>query len=121
MSRRSEMEAAQVAGARFSTRLGEALRDTGLTALVALGVFLPLVGFQTVTNIRDALALTTRWPLLFALVASITAARARRFALAAAGLANRSELSAQLVYPVRGRLRDRLSDARRARGGIWRL
>jgi branched-chain amino acid transport system permease protein len=69
------MEAAQVAGARFSTRLGEALRDTGLTALVALGVFLPLVGFQTVTNIRDALALTTRWPLLFALVGSIAAAR----------------------------------------------
>jgi branched-chain amino acid transport system permease protein len=69
------MEAAQVAGARFSTRLGEALRDTGLTALVALGVFLPLVGFQTVTNIRDALTLTTRWPLLFALVGSIVAAR----------------------------------------------
>jgi branched-chain amino acid transport system permease protein len=69
------MEAAQVAGARFSTRLGEALRDTGLTALVALGVFLPLVGFQTVTNIRDALTLTTRWPLLAALVGSIAAAR----------------------------------------------
>jgi branched-chain amino acid transport system permease protein len=55
--------------------LGEALRDTGLTALVALGVFLPLVGFQTVTNIRDALTLTTRWPLLFAWVGSIAAAR----------------------------------------------
>jgi branched-chain amino acid transport system permease protein len=69
------MEAAQVAGARLSTRLVEALRDTGLTALVALGVFLPLTGFQTVTNIRDALTLTTRWPLLFALVGSIAAAR----------------------------------------------
>jgi len=65
----------QLAGATIHTRLAEALRDTALTALVALGVFLPLVGFQTVTDIRDVLILTTRWPLLFALVGSIAAAR----------------------------------------------
>src|SRR5690348_7297019 len=79
MWRRSEMGAGQVtaqaAGASLGTRLGGALRDTGLTALVAFGVFLPLVGFQTVTDIRDALILTTRWPLLFALVGSIAAIR----------------------------------------------
>ena len=50
-----------------------ALRDATFTGLVALGLFLPLVGFQTVTNIRDELTLTTRWPLLFAF-AAITAA-----------------------------------------------
>src|SRR6516164_7416750 len=75
MSRRSEMGAAQVAGASFRTRLGEGLRDTGLTALVALGVFLPLVGFETITDINNVLILTTRWPLLFALVGSVAAIR----------------------------------------------
>ena len=69
------MGAAQVAGASFRTRLGEGLRDTGLTALVALGVFLPLVGFETITDINNVLILTTRWPLLFALVGSVAAVR----------------------------------------------
>ena len=69
------MGAAQVAGASFRTRLGEGLRDTGLTALVALGVFLPLVGFETITDINNVLILTTRWPLLFALVGSVAAIR----------------------------------------------
>ncbi|MGC1233284.1 MAG: high-affinity branched-chain amino acid ABC transporter permease LivM [Xanthobacteraceae bacterium] len=65
----------QFAGANIRTRLGVALRDSGLTALVAFGVFLPLVGFQTVTDISNVLILTTRWPLLFALVGSIAALR----------------------------------------------
>jgi len=65
----------QFAGANIRTRLGEALRDSGLTALVAFGVFLPLVGFLTVTDISNVLILTTRWPLLFALVGSIAALR----------------------------------------------
>ncbi|MGE5367158.1 MAG: high-affinity branched-chain amino acid ABC transporter permease LivM [Betaproteobacteria bacterium] len=65
----------QFAGANIRTRLGEALRDTALTALVALGVFLPLVGLQTITDIRDVLIVTTRWPLLFTLVGSIAAVR----------------------------------------------
>ena len=71
----SAQAAARAAGPRFGTRLGKALRDTGLTALVAFGVFLPLVGFQTVTDIRDVLILTTRWPLLFTLIGSIAAVR----------------------------------------------
>jgi branched-chain amino acid transport system permease protein len=65
----------QFAGANIRARLGEALRDTGLTALIALGVFLPLVGFETVTDINNVLILATRWPLLFALVGSIAAVR----------------------------------------------
>jgi branched-chain amino acid transport system permease protein len=67
------MAGMQPAGATLRVRLAEALRDTGLTALIAFGVFLPLIGFQTVTDIRDVLILTTRWPLLFALVGSIAA------------------------------------------------
>src|ERR1700745_2723755 len=65
----------QFAGANIRARLGGALRDTGLTALIALGVFLPLVGFQTITDINNVLILTTRWPLLFALVGGIAAVR----------------------------------------------
>src|SRR5215472_2948476 len=67
------MGGAQPAAASFAARLPQALRDAGLTALIALGVFVPLVGFQTVTNIRDALTLTTRWPLLLSLVGAIAA------------------------------------------------
>jgi branched-chain amino acid transport system permease protein len=52
-----------------------ALRDAAFTGLVAFGLFLPLIGFQTVTNIRDELVLATRWPLLFAFVAITAAGR----------------------------------------------
>jgi len=45
-----------------------ALRDAAFTGLVSFGLFLPLIGFETVTNIRDELILTTRWPLLAAFV-----------------------------------------------------
>jgi branched-chain amino acid transport system permease protein len=45
-----------------------ALRDAALTGLIAFGLFLPLIGFETVTNINDQLILRTRWPLLAAFV-----------------------------------------------------
>ena len=48
--------------------LTRALRDAGVTALVAFGLFLPLIGLQTVTNFRNDLILITRWPLLLATV-----------------------------------------------------
>jgi branched-chain amino acid transport system permease protein len=47
--------------------LSLALRDAVITALLAFGLLLPLIGFQTVTDIRNELILATRWPLLFAL------------------------------------------------------
>ena len=65
----------ELADANIGTRFSQALRDTALTALIALGLFLPLVGFQTTTDIRDVLIVTTRWPLLLALVGSIAAVR----------------------------------------------
>jgi branched-chain amino acid transport system permease protein len=52
-----------------------ALRDAGITTLLAFGLFLPLIGFQTVVNIRNELELDTRWPLLFGIVAVVGIAR----------------------------------------------
>ena len=48
--------------------LPRALRDAGVTALLAFGLFLPLIGLQTVTDFRNDLILQTRWPILFAMV-----------------------------------------------------
>ena len=50
-----------------------AARRRDRPALIAFGLFLPLIGFKTVQNIRNELVLETRWPLLLALVAIIAA------------------------------------------------
>src|SRR5215213_1341730 len=52
-----------------------ALRSAIIAGLIALGLFLPLIGFQTVQNINNQLILETRWPLLFALVAAVAGLR----------------------------------------------
>ena len=52
-----------------------ALRDAAWTGLIAFGLLLPLIGFNTVQNIRNELVLETRWPLLIVLVAIIAAGR----------------------------------------------
>jgi branched-chain amino acid transport system permease protein len=51
-----------------STKLNKALRDASVTALLAFGLFLPLIGFETQQNIRNELILTTRWPLFLSIV-----------------------------------------------------
>jgi branched-chain amino acid transport system permease protein len=56
-------------GTRVDT--ARALKDAAVAALLAFGLFLPLVGFQTVTDVRNDLILTTRWPLLIAVVAVV--------------------------------------------------
>jgi len=48
-----------------------ALRDAAITAAIAFGLFLPLIGFETVTNIRNEITLNTRWSLLFVLTAVV--------------------------------------------------
>jgi branched-chain amino acid transport system permease protein len=65
MSKRSDM-GGDAPGTRVNTT--RAVKDAAITALLAFGLFLPLVGFQTVTDVRNDLILTTRWPLLFAVV-----------------------------------------------------
>src|SRR5258708_12398214 len=72
MWRRCEMEASPPAS---RVDLARALRQTAITALIAFGLLLPLIGFNTVQNIRNELVLETRWPLLAALVAIISAGR----------------------------------------------
>jgi len=55
--------------------LGRAVREAALAGLIAFGILLPLIGFNTVQNIRNELVLETRWPLLAALVAIVAAGR----------------------------------------------
>src|SRR5438094_628608 len=55
--------------------VAKALRLTAWTALIALILLLPLIGFNTVQNIRNELVLETRWPLLGAMVAVVAAIR----------------------------------------------
>ncbi len=55
--------------------LPRALRDAGVSALLAGGLFLPLVGFQTLTNINNELILQTRWPLLLWFVLIVASLR----------------------------------------------
>jgi branched-chain amino acid transport system permease protein len=55
--------------------LARALRDAALAGLIAFGLFLPLIGFNTVQNIRNELVLELRWPLLLVLVALVAGGR----------------------------------------------
>jgi branched-chain amino acid transport system permease protein len=77
-----------------------AVRDAGFTGLVAFGLLLPLIGFQTVTNIRDELVLATRWPLLFALVAVTAAGRFAYSVALAPWLARRATRPARSSAPT---------------------
>jgi branched-chain amino acid transport system permease protein len=64
-----------VATTTADNNLVRALKDAGFWALVAFGLFLPLIGFRTVQDIRNELTLETRWPLLFVFVAIVAAGR----------------------------------------------
>jgi branched-chain amino acid transport system permease protein len=55
--------------------VARALKDAGVTALISFALFLPLIGFKTVQNMRNELELETRFPLLISIVAIITGAR----------------------------------------------
>jgi branched-chain amino acid transport system permease protein len=63
------------AAAAPRVEVGKALKDAGLTALITFALFLPLIGFKTVQNMRNELELETRMPLLLSFVAVITAAK----------------------------------------------
>src|SRR5262245_63922579 len=86
--------------------LARALRQAAITALIAFGLLLPLIGFNTVQNIRNELMLETRWPLLAALVAIIAAGRFLHAVLIAPWLARRA-------------LRPRREDAERTARRGW--
>jgi len=52
-----------------------ALRDATVIASLAFGLFLPLIGFQTITDFRNNLVLNTRGPLLLVVVIVVFVAR----------------------------------------------
>jgi branched-chain amino acid transport system permease protein len=87
-----------------------ALREAALTALISFGMFLPLIGFNTVQNIHNELVLETRWPLLAALVGIITVGRFLHALLIAPWLARRA---------MRPRQQHGAGAAWRARLGRW--
>ena len=92
------------AGAQSRTArndLARAFKDAAFWALVAFGLFLPLIGFRTVQDIRNELVLETRWPLLFWFVAIVAAGRL---------------FHNLVVAPWRERRRERLAQARAAPG-----
>jgi branched-chain amino acid transport system permease protein len=67
-----------------------ALRESAVTGLIAFGLFLPLIGFNTVQNIHNELILQTRWPLLAALVAIVAGGRFLHALVIAPWLARRA-------------------------------
>ena len=71
------MNAGGVEARQSQTRndLAHALKDAGASALIAFGLFLPLIGFHAVQDIRNELVLETRWPLLAAFVILTMAGR----------------------------------------------
>ena len=84
-----------------------ALREAALAGLIAFGLFLPLIGFDTVQNIHNELVLETRWPLLAVLVAIIAGGRFLQALLIAPWLARRA-LRPQHERPTLAVLRARL-------------
>jgi branched-chain amino acid transport system permease protein len=78
--------------------LVRALRDAGWTALLAFGLFLPLIGFVTAQNMDRQLVLDTRFGLLAAFVAVVTAGRLT-FSLLIAPLLARAALKPAPLAP----------------------
>jgi branched-chain amino acid transport system permease protein len=87
-------------GGECQIRSTSALRHSLRTALIAFGLFLPLIGFQTITNINDVLVLTTRWPLLLAVVVITGFCCFVYSALIAPRIAQRAQRPAQAAPPA---------------------
>src|SRR5215217_6120031 len=67
--------AADTSGPEKWIDIARAVKDAALAGLLAFGLFLPLIGFQTVQNIRNELELDTRLSLLLVVVAIVAAGR----------------------------------------------
>src|SRR6266849_122944 len=64
-----------VANPAAENSIARAFKDAAFWTLVAFGLFLPLIGFRAVQDIRNELTLETRWPLLFGFVAIVAVGR----------------------------------------------
>src|SRR5262245_20758711 len=89
MWRRSEM-ATPDAPSAARIDFAHALRESAVTGLIAFGLFLPLIGFNTVQTSHNELILQTRWPLLAALVAIVAGGRFLQALVIAPWLARRA-------------------------------
>jgi branched-chain amino acid transport system permease protein len=78
----------------------DALRHAARTALIAFGVLLPLVGFETVTDISNVLTLRTRWPLLLTVVAVVFVCRFLYSTAIEPWAARRAQRPAQAAPPL---------------------
>jgi branched-chain amino acid transport system permease protein len=77
-----------------------ALRHAARTALIAFGLLLPLVGFQTITNINNQLVLTTRLPVLLTIAAIVAACCFVYSFVLGPGIARRAQRPAQAAPPA---------------------
>ncbi len=64
---------ARPAGTAVRVDFVRAVKDAAIAALLAIELFLPLIGLRTTQDIRNELTLETRWPLLFAMVGLVVA------------------------------------------------
>src|SRR5215813_15139795 len=90
--------------------VARALREGALAGLIAFGLFLPLIGFNTVQNIHNELVLETRWPLLATFVAIIAGGRFLQVLIVAPWLERRS-LRLRHEHPALVAWRGRLARA----------
>jgi len=81
--------------------IADALRDAAFIGVIAFGLFLPLIGFLTGVNGSNELVLTTRWRLLFAIVAVIIIGRFAYALTMAPWLAARARRPAQTAPSAR--------------------
>jgi branched-chain amino acid transport system permease protein len=97
----ASLEKADASSAAFTASakatLAGAFKDAGVAALIAFGLFLPLIGFHAVQNIRNELALETRFPLLAAVVGAVAAGRLL-FSFATAWRRGRRQFPAAAVH-----------------------
>ena len=92
-----------------------ALRDAALAGVLALGLFLPLIGLRTVQNMRNELELDTRWPLLFTFVAIVVGGRLAYALVVAPWRARRAARPYRPSAFTPGTHRSRAVKSRRAR------
>jgi branched-chain amino acid transport system permease protein len=74
--------------------LADALKDAAVAALIAFGLFFFLIGLRTEQGLTGALEITTRWPLLAAMVAVVFA-----FSFVRALLFGRGPIAAGRMLP----------------------
>jgi branched-chain amino acid transport system permease protein len=91
---------AQIAAPRVD--LVRAVKDAGFWALIAFGLFLPLIGFRTVQDIHNELVLETRWGLLSIFVALVAAGRLVQNLVIAPWREGRRERRAAQVAAIAG-------------------